>query len=163
MERAGSRLNARSDVDASPSLGHDDGVTVLARYLGFQIPGWIIAGGLAWALGEWASVPDWVLAAVLSLYVLKDLILFPFVRSAYAGTIHDPGDSVKGAQGIVVVALDPEGWVRIGPERWRATVDPVSSLEGIEVGRSVRVTDLSGHHLWVAPDDTRQTTDVGNK
>ena len=55
-----------------------------------------------------------------------------------------------GGNGVAETALDPEGWVRIGPRRWRARRAPGAGA--IAVGAPVRVLRLRGHELEVEPD-----------
>ena len=106
----------------------------LTRYLAFQVPAWAIAGGIALALDAWTSLPrTWIGLALLA-YVIKDFALFPFVRSAYEATAHEPGGELVGAHGRVVVPLDPEGWIELRHERWRAR-----SQDGSTIGVGVRV------------------------
>jgi len=123
---------------------------VFARYLAFEAPSWVLLGVvLAVLMRGWGlTLP--VAALVLGLWVLKDLALFPVLRIAY-----EPGggsggvENLVGALAAVTVELAPEGWVRIGAERWRARVSrqhvPVS------VGAAVRVVAVEGLLLRVEP------------
>ena len=74
-------------------------------------------------------------ALVLALWIVKDLALFPILRIAYEPAGGSGGaENLIGALGIVSADLDPEGWVRIGAERWRARVSrehaPVRPVDG---------------------------------
>ena len=123
----------------------------LTRYLAFQVPAWAIAGGIGLALDSWTSLPrTWIGVALLA-YVIKDFALFPFVRSAYEATTHEPGGELVGARGRVVVPLDPEGWIEVRHERWRARSEDVGSTIG--VGARVYVRELRGLVLVVGRDE----------
>lgn len=120
----------------------------VVRYLVFQLPSWALVLAVAWSLDTWTELPRWLLVAGCGLFVAKDVVLYPFVRAAYEHTPHDPGQHLAGALGRVVVALEPEGWVEIGAERWRAR-----SPDGegpVEVGAAVRVRAMDRHTLVVA-------------
>jgi len=123
---------------------------VFARYLAFEAPSWVV---LAVVLGVLVRVWDLSGAAaalVLGLWVLKDLVLFPVLRIAYEPAGGSGGaENVLGALAVVSVALDPEGWVRIGAERWRARV--ASRHAPVSAGASVRVVGVEGLLLQVEP------------
>jgi membrane protein implicated in regulation of membrane protease activity len=122
-------------------------VPTFVRYIGFQLPSWLVAGGIAMALDAWEQLPRiWLVGAVL-LYMAKDFALYPWVRTAYEGTVHDHGARLIGARAVVVVPLDPSGWVQLGSERWRAELR--GSAEALDLGSSVSVSDVRGHVLLV--------------
>ena len=123
----------------------------LARYLVFQVPSWAIVGGIALALDAWTSLPRAWIGVALLVFVIKDFALFPFVRSAYEPTVHDPGGELVGAPGRVVVPLDPEGWIEVRHERWRARSEHAGSTIG--VGERVHVRELRGLVLVVGREE----------
>ncbi len=107
----------------------------LRRYVLFQIPGTlIVAAVLFWAVSAgFLSRP--VALALMLAWVLKDTVLYRVVAIAYEpdGAVPDP---LLGARGVVLRALDPSGYVRIGPERWRAVA---TGGAAIPEGAGVRV------------------------
>lgn len=121
---------------------------VFFRYLGFEAPSWVL---LAAVLGVLMVVWDLSLALaalVLALWIVKDLALFPILRIAYEPTGGSGGaENLIGALGIVSADLDPEGWIQIGPERWRARV--ASAHAPVRAGSAVRVTEVEGLLLRV--------------
>jgi membrane protein implicated in regulation of membrane protease activity len=125
----------------------------LRRYLLFQVPGWLLVGGTLYALVRlWGLEPSWALGA-FALWLAKDAVLFPVLRRAYEPDGHAPHGPI-GEAGVAEDALDVErgeGWVRVGPERWRARLAPGASA--IAAGAPVRVLGLRGHELVVAPRD----------
>ncbi len=123
---------------------------VFLRYLGFEAPSWVL---LAAVLGVLMAVWDLSLglaALVLALWIVKDLALFPILRIAYEPAGGSGGaENLIGALGIVSADLDPEGWVQIGSERWRARV--ARDQAPVHAGIQVRVTAVEGLLLRVEP------------
>jgi membrane protein implicated in regulation of membrane protease activity len=119
----------------------------ILRYIAFQLPSWLIVAFIAVALDVWSELPRPLLVGAFALYLVKDFVIYPWVRSAYEHTEHDPGSNMLAARGVVIVSLDPVGWVRVGSERWRAeTVDAAAPLAP---GTAVEVSRVRGHTLLV--------------
>ena len=107
---------------------------VVGKYALFQTPGWLLVGALAWGARGWFGLPDWAAFAVLGAFVVKDVVLFPFVRHAYEVEMRENGSHLVGTTACVEQSLEPEGWVRLGSERWRArTADGGEIAAGSEV------------------------------
>jgi membrane-bound ClpP family serine protease len=123
---------------------------VFARYLAFEAPSWVLlATALAVLVRGW-DLELSVAAFVLALWVVKDLALFPILRIAYEPAGGSGGaENLIGSLGIVSADLDPEGWVRIGAERWRARLVPGHTP--VSVGAAVKVTSVEGLLLRVEP------------
>ena len=122
---------------------------VLRRYLLFQIPGLLLlVGALVAATRWWGLSVEWAFA-IVGAWIAKDAVLFPIVRRAYEPDGAAPHGPI-GAHGIADTAIDPEGWVHVGPERWRARRAP-DAAGPIPAGSAVRVVGLRGHELVVAP------------
>jgi len=119
----------------------------VGRYALFQLPGWLAVGVAAWFGPDWVGLPDWTGALAFAAWVVKDVVLFPFLRIGYED--HDPGDA-RGLVGAVAVATEPiarEGFVRAGSELWRAELAPGSP--GVAAGSRVRVRAVEGMRLIV--------------
>jgi len=127
-------------------------VGTLARYLVFQIPGWFAAALLLAACVEWLglfSAP--VALGLFALFLLKDAALYPFVRRSYERRRPQGGEELVGARAVVQRDLKPAGWVRIGPELWRAQLAPGHARAAAGAGVRVRaVRDLT---LLVEPEE----------
>lgn len=123
---------------------------VLIRYVLFQIPGWLLAAVAAWAAVAWWELSPQLAAGLFVLWLLKDFVLFPFVRVAYEPPGPSGGVWPVGARGVVVEPLTPDGLVRVGAELWRAELRSGGSLP---TGAPVRVTSLRGLTLAVDRED----------
>jgi membrane protein implicated in regulation of membrane protease activity len=119
---------------------------VLGKYLLFQLPGWVAVSAAAFAAHRWLGFPEPLAFAVVAVYVLKDFVLYPFVRQAYEVEPRRPG-----AHQVAVAEdeLAPGGFVRLGPERWRARLVPGSAR--VARGERVRVEGVEGLCLRVRP------------
>jgi membrane protein implicated in regulation of membrane protease activity len=124
---------------------------VILRYALLQVPGLAAAVGIIFLLKRWMVFPDHYTWVALGLWVLKDVVLFPFVWHAYDWD--DPGTtgSMIGRRGRVTRKLAPSGYVQIGGELWRAeAAEPSLS---IEEGEWITVESLDGLKLFVRPAD----------
>jgi len=119
---------------------------VFARYLLFQTPGWAVFAVAAEIATRWLAVPPRWAWGACALWVAKDLVLFRPTRRAYER--HEPTHGRVGEHGVADGAIDPEGWVRIGPERWRARLAPGAAA--IATDAAVRVVAVEGLVLRVA-------------
>lgn len=123
---------------------------LLLRYAAFQVPGWGLVGGGAWLAWTHFGVDGGLALGVLAAWIAKDVLMFPFVRVAYAARDERGPGGLRGVRAEVVDALTPSGRVRIGGELWRARLrDPASA---VEAGHAVRVEELEGLTLVVAPE-----------
>ncbi len=120
---------------------------VFGRYLLFQAVGWALGALVLSALVYWDVIALWLAGSLLALLLAKDLILFPYVRKAYEPSASHGGESLLGAVAQVEQPLDPEGWVRLGAERWRARL--IGDENKLEIGEYVRVCDIEDLVLLV--------------
>ena len=121
------------------------GNATLLRYWAFQLPGALAVTGLLVALVHWWDLSPRLAAGFLALWVLKDLALYPFVRKAYEPRSGGGADALVGAVATARDPLDPEGYVRVGHELWRARVRGGT----VEKGGAVRVLEVQGLTLVV--------------
>lgn len=122
---------------------------LILRYALLQLPGYAMLVLLFVLVKKIVDFPGYVIWGVLGLWVVKDIVLFPFV-----GRYYDPGYpedrfSMIGQKGVVRTPLTPIGTVRIRGELWKAEVlDPHPP---VDTGRTVVVRDIRGLTLLVAP------------
>jgi len=136
-------------VTTSPSSGAATH-RVLLRYAAFQLPGIAMMSLGVVVAHTWFDVPAHVCFGALGLWIVKDMVMFPFVRKAY-----EPGDGrlprdVNGAIGTAHEDLAPSGYVNIGSELWRAECEPEHAP--ISKGEPVRVVAVRGLTVTVAKE-----------
>lgn len=124
---------------------------VFARYAVYQIPGMFVAGLVLVVLLRWEMISQGVAALLFGFWVLKDLILFPITRIGYergSGRSHGT-QALEGSIGVVKepIVAGGTGWVRLGPELWRARL--VSGEGTAGEGARVRVVAVDGLVLAV--------------
>lgn len=125
---------------------------VVGKYVLLQIPGFILVALLLAAAVRWWDLSYRLALGLLAVWVLMDIVLFPLLRVAY-----EPGggaggaESLVGARGVASETLASSGYVRVGPELWRAEL---ASSDGrvIPSGARVRVLAVRGLTLIVEPD-----------
>lgn len=117
---------------------------VLLKYSLMQLPELIMLILILILLQYWMNIPAWAVWTVTFIWIIKDIILFPFVWRAY-----QKGDlnSVVGSKGKAVDRLSPTGYVKIKNELWRAKVFKSDSV--IEKDDNVTVERLDGLTLIV--------------
>ena len=120
---------------------------VWKKYALIQLPGGALIALILLALQDWVGLPAWAAAGLFLLYVAKDVVIYPFVRSAYESTEKKATDQLIGAQGIAKDDLDPEGYVQLRGELWRARAEPSDML--IPQGSRVEVQATEGLILIV--------------
>jgi membrane protein implicated in regulation of membrane protease activity len=106
---------------------------------------------LAIGARSWVGLPDWAAAGIIAVWVVKDVVMFPFVRIAYQPGSGDGAASLIGARGTAEDALRPSGYVRISAELWRAELEP--GAPPVEAGDRVRVNRVRGLTLVVEADE----------
>ena len=122
---------------------------VWQKYLLIQIPGWLLAALVLFVLRKWIDFPLWAVVLVLVGFIVKDFVVFPFVRRAYESEENTGIEQMVGASGITKEPLDPEGYVQIHGELWRAEAE--SQDRPIPRRRPIRVISVRGYRLVVTP------------
>jgi len=122
-------------------------MTTFQRYLLFQIPGMLIDIAVLAVLIEWWNLPLWAAVGIFAVLVLKDFVLYPFLRVGYETNAKSGIERLIGERGVVKQRLDPEGYVLVHGELWKAR----SALPShpLEPGTRVRVAAAEGMLLLV--------------
>jgi membrane protein implicated in regulation of membrane protease activity len=97
------------------------------KYLIFQFPGWVFAGTGLFLAERWQWMPPWLAIVCFCGWVVKDLLLYPFLRRAYEPDITGAARLI-GARGIAEGDLTPHGYIRVRGELWRAVVSPADRV-----------------------------------
>jgi membrane protein implicated in regulation of membrane protease activity len=95
-------------------------------------------------LNQLIHVPAWIVWTVISIWIIVNLALFPFVYRAYEKSVPV---AIPGSKGIAVDRLSPSGHVRLNGELWRAQV--IEDDSAIEKGEVVTVQSMRGLTLIV--------------
>ena len=132
----------------------DNSHRTIGKYILFQLPELSVVCVLAIGARSWVGLPDWAAAGIIALWVIKDVVMFPFVRIAYQPGSEGGATRMVGARGTAQDALQPSGYVRISAELWRAELQPGSAP--VEPGDRVRVLSVHGLTLVVEPDDREE-------
>lgn len=120
---------------------------VYTRYGLLMIPSTVALVLILMVVHQWVAVPVWFGGIIVLLWIVKDVIMFPFVWRAYEWD--RPGISSKmiGERGIAKERLAPTGYIRIKGELWRA--ENIGDGPPIEKGEWVRVQEMEGLKLFV--------------
>ena len=115
---------------------------IYLRYVLLNLLGVVVLVGILFIIRSYIPLPGWAIAAVVALWVLKDVALFPLVWRSYDW--ERPGISrvMTGAVGVVKRPLVPKGFVQIEGELWKAK--NMGSEKVIERGEAVRVIKRIG-------------------
>ncbi len=120
---------------------------VIRRYVLIQVPGIVLLMLALYLLRRWVQIPLWVAGAVVVLWVVKDIVLFPFVWRAYDKYDRGDADAMVGQRGTAEETLSPTGYVLVRGERWRAEV--AEGHGSVAKGEGVRIRGLRGMTLLV--------------
>ena len=121
---------------------------VVVRYAVLQLPAVVLLALVLILVQRWVDIPAWFVWGLVSLWVAKDVIMFPFVWRAYD---LDDTNSMVGTRGIAETRLAPSGYVRVRGELWQAEV--MGDGPPIDRGQRVRVRGISGLKLLVQAND----------
>ncbi|MGH7966444.1 MAG: NfeD family protein [Candidatus Binatia bacterium] len=125
-------------------------MSTLTKYILLQVPGWVLMAFLAIGLRHWIALPLWAAVGLFALWVVKDFLLYPLVRTAYASDVKTGSKQLIGARGTAQEPLNPQGYVHVHGELWRAQAEP--SDRPIAAGSPVRVQAAHGLTLVVTAD-----------
>ena len=102
-------------------------------------------------LRDWTGISLGWAVALYALYVVKDFLLFPFLRRAYDTRTATGIGRLVGEIAVVKQTLAPKGLVTVGGELWKAVVAPGENE--VETGRRVRIESARGMVLVVRAED----------
>ena len=116
------------------------------KYFLFQIPGWLIALLTLVIATDWEVISTSTASVCLLCWVLKDLLLYPWLKLAYRSQPIG-AKALVGSTGVADGDLTPEGFIRVRGERWRALVNPVDA--SIRAGAKVEITGADRMTVYV--------------
>ena len=124
-------------------------MTTWTRYWLFQIPGWALTVVVLLVMREWIDISLSVVFGVLAIVVIKDFLLYPFLRSAYDTRVKTGVAQLIGSQGVVKQDVDPEGYVLVRGELWKARLK--HNDRAAPKGTEVQIEAADGMTLIVQP------------
>jgi membrane protein implicated in regulation of membrane protease activity len=130
-------------------------------YLLLQVPDILLAGAILAVLHLWANLPFAWAVGVFVAWIVKEIAMYPLVRSAFAPSRTGP-EAFIGARGVVKDALAPLGYVRLDGELWRA--ESLRPEQAVPVGASVVVRAVQGLTFLVEAEtpDARRPEEGGS-
>lgn len=120
------------------------GIKTWQRYWLYQVPGLAVVAAVLGMGAHWLGLPGWACWLGVGLWAAKDALLYRFVKAAYEGAQPVGAEALIGSVGVAQDPLAPCGFIRIGPELWKA-----ESAHPVEVGQRIRVTGCAGMVLLV--------------
>lgn len=123
---------------------------VILRYSLLQLP--IIILLIILLIFSYGSdiISSTVMWIILVLWIIKDLVLYPFLWKAYDTRYQQRHNIIVGLSGTVNDRLDPEGYIVVKGEFWHARTDRESGV--IEKGEKVKISGMNGLTLIVEPE-----------
>lgn len=119
---------------------------VLIKYAFFQIPETAIFIIALLIIDRWVNIPFWYFWSFAALWLLKDIISFPFLWFAVTNTVSENQYPRIGAEGIALDKCAPKGHVNLQGECWQAE----TTESGINIGKGehVVVTGRKDSSCW---------------
>lgn len=124
--------------------------SIYLRYILLNIPEFVAMLLILVVIQYWVEIPAWLLWSIVGFWIVKDVVLFPFIWRAYDWDRAGRSRSMIGECGIAKGNLAPTGYIQIHGELWRA--ERLGEGPPIEAGQSVRVKLMEGLTLFVVPE-----------
>ncbi|MDX1706996.1 MAG: NfeD family protein [Desulfobacterales bacterium] len=121
--------------------------SVYIRYILLNLPGLVAIILVLMIVQYWVVLPRWLLATIIACWIIKDVLLFPFVWRSYDSKRPGRSRSMIGQRGIAKERLAPSGYVQVHGELWRA--EKLGEGPPIEAGQPVRIVKMDGLTLFV--------------
>lgn len=129
------------------------------RYWVYQIPGILLLGAVLFPLVLYDLVEIGTALLVMALWIIKDAILFPFLRDSYKIEQKQGVAVLVGKTGVLESDLKVRGWMRLRGELWQAALP--EGAPPLSRGETVRVVAVQGMVLVVEKPEPR--TEYGDE
>ena len=113
---------------------------VVIKYPLLQLPALVFLALILYLIRLWVQMPAWLIWGMVGLWVVKDVILFPFVWRSYDQDRLGDANSMVGLHGVAKDRLAPSGYVEVHGELWQAEV--MEGASTVENGGSIRVRGI---------------------
>jgi len=120
---------------------------IVIKYFLLQLPGQMSFAVILLLFRQWVEVPGYLTWVLLGVWVAKDVCLFPFLWRFYDPSHYPDRFRMVGRRGYALTRLDPDGYVQVRGERWRAAI--ADGQSPIEQGRALCVQAIKGLELTV--------------
>jgi membrane-bound ClpP family serine protease len=127
---------------------------VYIRYLVLMIPGVVVLALVLVLAQHWVPIPGWLFGTIVLLWILKEVIMFPFVWRAHDHWQAEPSRLMIGDRGVARERLAPDGYILVRGELWKA--EKTDSGPPIEKGEFVRIEKMEGLKLFVRREVRQQ-------
>ena len=117
------------------------------RYTLLQIPVLALIVIILIVIQQWVELPAWFTWGLVTIWVIKDVALFPLTWRAYDWDHAGEANSMVGRQGVVQERLSPAGSVRVRGELWQARL--MGEGSPIDKGEVIQVREIRGLTLFV--------------
>ena len=128
--------------------------SIYLRYILLNIPGLAAVILILIIIQHWVVLPVWLFWSIIGFWIVKDVVLFPFVWRAYDWERSGRSRSMIGERGIAKERLAPKGYVQVRGELWRAEI--IEGASAIEMGQPVKIVKMDGLTLFVEPLDPHE-------
>ena len=142
-------------ADVWKAKGSSRSPRVLIRYVVLQIPATALVVVVLVVIRRWLDLPSWFFWSLIVLWVVKDVVLYPFVWRSYDPDSSEEENSMVGELGVAEDRLDPSGYVQLRGELWKAEV--VGGGTSVRRGERVRVREVKGLTLLVQRENEDKT------
>lgn len=121
-------------------------------YTVYSVIGTILEVGILLGIVLWGlpivgiQIPPLGIAILLALMLGYSVYTYVMGRRALQKKLILELEAIIGQEGIVISGLEPEGYVRVGNELWKAVCS-----DYVEIGHTVIVTGVAGLKISVAP------------
>ena len=120
---------------------------IIIRYSLFQIPSLLIVTLLVFTVNHWYILDNAIIVMIILFWILKDILIFPFVWKAYSHKDRDKSKTILNQHGVAVDTINPKGFVKINGEIWQAEL--VELNDPINQGQPIEVVEIDGLKLKV--------------
>lgn len=126
---------------------HRPTLQIAVKYGLLQLPGQAAFALMLVFLRQWLEIPAAVTWGLVGCWVGKDILMFPFLWRYYDPDYYSDRFKMTGRKGFTMTRLQPDGYVRVQAERWRAAAAEKNAP--IEKGEPVLVVGVEGLKLTV--------------
>lgn len=119
----------------------------LIRYTSFQVPSLVLLLVVLYFTVKIVPLSSLAVSVIIALWIVKDILLYPFLRRYYRPPLSSPFEALIGKEGSIHSDLNPEGYISIGMELWRAR--PSHGSPPLKKGVRAVVTAVEGFTLYV--------------